>query len=162
MLFRYMGARKDQPWDYDGKNILTSSTGQINQRAHTLGLWRYILDRQRHGELGPSDRHSNTESARSIPMVIDLNEIGVKNVWVPFKGHMNLGVGSGLANGINPNGFTVTGVNVQPGYYNSVEGQASDDVSWIQRIAPVGIRRILQPLRTSRRIPSRRQSNVYI
>src|SRR5262245_56027310 len=36
MLFRYMGARKDQPWDYDGKNILSSSTGQINQRAHTL------------------------------------------------------------------------------------------------------------------------------
>src|SRR5207237_5056090 len=64
--------------------------------------------------------------------VIDLNRIGVKNVWVPFPGHMNLGVGSGLANGINPNGFTVSGVNVQPGYYNSVEGQAADDVSWIR------------------------------
>src|SRR3989454_3169475 len=36
MLVRYMGARKDQPWDYDGKNILSSSTGQVNQRAHTL------------------------------------------------------------------------------------------------------------------------------
>jgi hypothetical protein len=36
MLVRYMGARKDQPWDYDGKNILTSSQGQLNQRTHTL------------------------------------------------------------------------------------------------------------------------------
>src|SRR5262245_59887380 len=73
-----------------------------------------------------------TLNPRIHPDVIDLNDIGVKNVWVPFKGHMNFGVGSGLANGINPNGFTITGVNVQPGYYNAVEGQAADDVSWIR------------------------------
>src|SRR5262249_13775987 len=72
-----------------------------------------------------------TLNPRINPEVIDLQAIGVQNVWIPFKGHMNLGVGSGLANGINPNGFTVSGVNVQPGYYNSVEGQASEDVSWI-------------------------------
>src|SRR6516225_2248233 len=72
-----------------------------------------------------------TLNPRISPKVIDLNDIGVKNVWVPFPGHMNFGVGSGLANGINPNGFTVSGVNVQPGYYNSIEGQAAEDVSWI-------------------------------
>jgi Carboxypeptidase regulatory-like domain len=131
MLFRYMGARKDQPWDYDGKNILTSSTGQINQRAHTLVFGDTYL-------IGSGIVNAvhltgvRTLNPRVHPDVIDLNDLGVKNVWVPFAGHMNLGVGSGLANGINPNGFTVTGVNVQPGYYNSVEGQAADDVSWIR------------------------------
>jgi hypothetical protein len=131
MLVRYMGARKDQPWDFDGKTILTSTQGQINQRAHTLVFGDTYL-------IGSGIVNSihltgvRTLNPRIHPEVIDLNNLGVKNVWVPFKGHMNLGVGSGLANGINPNGFTVTGVNVQPGYYNSVEGQAADDVSWIR------------------------------
>ncbi len=137
MLFRYMGARKDQPWDYDGKNILTSSTGQINQRAHTVVFGDTYL-------IGSGIVNSvhltgvRTLNPRIHPDVIDLNDLGVKNVWVPFKGHMNLGVGSGLANGINPNGFTVTGVNVQPGYYNSVEGQAAEDVSWIRGAHQLG------------------------
>jgi hypothetical protein len=131
MLVRYMGARKDQPWDYNGKNILTSSTGQVNQRAHTLVFGDTYL-------IGSGIVNAvrltgvRTLNPRIHPDVIDLNDIGVKNVWVPFEGHMNLGVGAGLANRINPNGFTVTGVNVQPGYYNAVEGQAADDVSWIR------------------------------
>jgi hypothetical protein len=131
MLVRYMGARKDQPWDYDGKNILTSSQGQINQRAHTLVFGDTYL-------IGTGIVNAvhltavRTLNPRISPDVIDLSRIGVKNVYVPFPGHMNLGVGAGLANGINPNGFTVSGVNVQPGYYNSVEGQAADDVSWIR------------------------------
>jgi len=131
MLVRYMGARKDQPWDYDGKNILTSSQGQLNQRMHTLVFGDTYL-------IGTGIVNSvhltavRTLNPRISPKVIDLNDIGVKNVWVPFPGHMNFGVGSGLANGINPNGFTVSGVNVQPGYYNSVEGQAAEDVSWIR------------------------------
>src|SRR5262249_39167432 len=131
MLFRYMGARKDQPWDYDGKNILTSSSGQINQRAHTLVFGdTYLIG----GGIVNAVHLTavRTTNPRINPDVIDLNKIGVKNVWVPFPGHMNFGVGSGLANGINPNGFTVSGVNVQPGYYNSTEGQAADDVSWIR------------------------------
>src|SRR5438105_6046439 len=36
IFVRYMGARKDQPWDYDGSNILSSSSGQLNQRTHSL------------------------------------------------------------------------------------------------------------------------------
>jgi carboxypeptidase family protein len=131
MLVRYMGARKDQPWDYDGKNILTSSQGQLNQRMHTLVFGdTYLI-----GNGIVNSIHMTavrTTNPRISPNVIDLSEIGVQNVWIPFKGHMNLGVGSGLANGINPNGFTVSGVNVQPGYYNSVEGQVSEDVSWIR------------------------------
>jgi hypothetical protein len=131
IFVRYMGARKDQPWDFDGKNILTSSAGQINQRAHTMVLGDTFL-------IGSGMVNSfhvtgvRTLNPRIHPDVIDLNKIGVKNVWVPFAGHMNLGVGSGLANGINPNGFTVTGVNVQPGYYNATEGQVANDVSWIR------------------------------
>src|SRR5689334_18530014 len=122
MLVRYMGARKDQPWDYDGKNILTSSQGQLNQRAHTLVFGDTYL-------IGTGIVNAvhltaiRTLDPRISPTVIDLNDLGVKNVWVPFKGHMNFGV---------TNGFTVSGVNVQPGYYNTVEGQAADDVSWIR------------------------------
>src|SRR2546428_7457865 len=131
MLFRYMGARKDQPWDYDGKNILSSSTGQVNQRAHTLVFGdTYLI-----GSGVVNAVHLTvvrTLNPRINPEVIDLNKIGVKNVFVPFAGHMNMTVGSGITNGVNPNGFTVSGVNVQPGYYNSVEGQAADDVSWIR------------------------------
>jgi hypothetical protein len=131
MLVRYMGARKDQPWDYDGKNILSSSQGQVNQRTHTLVFGDTYL-------IGNGIVNSvhltaiRTLNPRINPDVIDLNDIGVKNVWVPFKGHMYLTVGSGLAGGIAPNGFSVSGVNVQPGYYNSIEGQASEDVSWIR------------------------------
>src|SRR6516162_4133838 len=137
MLFRYMGARKDQPWDFDGKNILTSSTGQINQRAHTLVFGdTYLIG----GGIVNAVHLTavRTTNPRINPDVIDLNDIGVKNVWVPFPGHMNFGVGSGLANGINPNGFAVTGVNVQPGYYNSIEGQAAEDVSWIRGAHQLG------------------------
>src|SRR5262245_34518087 len=137
MLVRYMGARKDQPWDYDGKNILTSSTGQINQRAHTLVFGDTYL-------IGSGIVNAvhltgiRTLNPRIHPDVIDLNKVGVKNVWVPFPGHMNLGVGSGLANGINPNGFTISGVNIQPGYYNATEGQAANDVSWIRGSHQIG------------------------
>jgi hypothetical protein len=131
MMLRYMGARKDQPWDYDGKNLLSSSTGQINQRAHTVVMGdTYLI-----GSGIVNAVHMTvvrTLNPRINPDIIDLNDLGVKNVWVPFKGHVNLGVGAGLANGINPNGFTITGVNVQPGYYNSVEAQAAEDVSWIK------------------------------
>src|SRR5215475_10000415 len=137
ILFRYMGARKDQPWDYDGKNILTSSTGQINQRAHTLVFGdTYLIG----GGIVNAVHLTavRTLNPRISPNVIDLQEIGVKNVWIPFKGHMNLGVGAGLANNINPNGFTVSGVNVQPGYYNSIEGQAAEDVSWIRGAHQLG------------------------
>src|SRR5215813_1944241 len=89
MLFGYMGARKDQPWDYDGKNILTSSTGQINQRAHTLVFGDTYL-------IGTGIVNAvhltgvRTLNPRIHPDVIDLNKLGVKNVWVPFSGHMNL------------------------------------------------------------------------
>jgi len=137
MLVRYMGARKDQPWDYDGKNILSSSQGQVNQRTHTLVFGDTYL-------LGSNIVNSvhltaiRTLNPRINPQVIDLNDLGVKNVWVPFKGHMNLGVGAGLGGGINPNGFTVSGVNVQPGYYNSVEGQAAEDLSWIRGSHQIG------------------------
>jgi hypothetical protein len=131
MLARYMGARKDQPWDFDGKYILTSSQGQVNQRTHTLVFGDTYL-------IGNGIVNSvhltavRTLNPRISPNVIDLSEIGVKNVWIPFPGHMYLTVGSGLAGGIAPNGFSVSGVNVQPGYYNSIEGQASEDVSWIR------------------------------
>jgi len=131
MFFRYMGARRDSSWDYDGRNILTSSIGQTNQKTHTLVFGDTYL-------LGTGTVNSlhitgiRTLNPRISPQVIDLNDIGVKNVWVPFKGHMNLGVGSGVVNLVNPNGFTVSGVNVQPGYYNSVDAEISDDMSIVK------------------------------
>src|SRR5207344_2714003 len=102
-----------------------STAGQINQRTHGLVFGdTYLIG----GGIVNAVHMTaiRTVDPRMNPLVIDLNDIGVKNVWVPFKGHMNLGVGSGLSNGINPNGFTVSGVNVQPGYYNSTEGQAAE------------------------------------
>jgi len=131
MFFRYMAARKDAPWDYDGKNILTSSHGQLNQRAHSLVFGDTYL-------IGSGTVNSlhltgiRTLNPRINPVVVDLNDIGVKNVWVPFKGHMNFGVGSGVVNGVNPNGFTISGSDVQPGVYNSVEGEISDDISLVK------------------------------
>jgi len=137
MFVRYMGARKDQSADYDGRNILSSTSGQINQRTHGLVFGdTYLI-----GSGVVNAVHATavrTVDPRVNPIVIDLNDIGVKNVWVPFRGHMNLGVGSGLSNGINPNGFTVSGVNVQPGYYDTTEGQLADDVSWIKGAHQLG------------------------
>src|SRR6266699_2546518 len=93
LFVRYMGARKDAPWDYDGKNILTSSHGQLNQRTHSLVIGdTYVL-----GNGTVNSFHATgirTLNPRINPVVVDLNDIGVKNVWVPFKGHMNFGVGS--------------------------------------------------------------------
>ena len=131
IFFRYMGARRDTSWDYDGRNILTSSAGQTNQKTHTLVIGDTYL-------LGTGTVNSlhitgiRTLNPRINPQVIDLNDIGVKNVWVPFKGHMNLGVGSGVVNSVNPNGFTISGVNVQPGYYNSIDAEISDDMSVVK------------------------------
>ena len=122
MFIRFMGARKDQPADYDGKNILTSRSGQINQRAYSLVFGDTYL----FGTGTVNALHVTavrTLNPRINPEVIDLNDLGVRNVWVPFKGHMNMGV---------TNGFTVSGVNVQPGFYNSFEAQVADDVSLIR------------------------------
>jgi hypothetical protein len=131
IFVRYMGARKDQPWDYDGHNILSSSHGQLNQRTHSLVIGDTYL-------LGSGTVNSfhltglRTLNPRINPVVIDLNDIGVKNVTVPFKGHMNFGVGSGIVNDVNPNGFTVSGSDVQPGYYNSTGLEISDDLSLVK------------------------------
>ena len=131
MFFRYMGAARNASWDYDGQNILTSSTGQTNQKTHSLVFGdTYVF-----GTGVVNSFHLTgirTVNDRIHPEIIDYNDIGVKNVWLPFKGHMRLEVGSGVVNGVNPNGFTISGVNVQPGYYNSVEGAISDDLSWIK------------------------------
>ena len=128
---RYMGAKRTASWDYDGQNILTSSTGQTNLLTHSLVIGDTFL-------LGAGMVNSlhitglRTINNRIHPEIIDYGDIGVKNIWIPFKGHMRLDVGSGVVNGVNPNGFTISGVNVQPGYYNSVEADISDDLSVIQ------------------------------
>ena len=129
MFIRFMGAKKDQPADYDGKNILSSRSGQINQRAYSMVYGHTYL----FGSGTVNSLHvtaARTLNPRINPVVIDLNDLGVKNVWVPFKGHMNLGV---------TNGFTVSGVNVQPGFYNSFEGQVADDISWIKGSHQLGV-----------------------
>ena len=128
MFIRFMGARKDQPADYDGKNILSSRSGQINQRAYSLVYGHTYL----FGTGTVNSLHvtaARTLNPRVHPEVIDLNDLGVKNVWVPFKGHMNMGI---------TNGFTVSGVNVQPGFYNSFEGQVADDISLIKGSHQIG------------------------
>ncbi len=131
LFVRYMGARKDAPWDYDGKNILTSSKGQLNQRTHTMVLGDTFL-------IGSGTVNSfhltgiRTVNPRINPIVVDLNDIGVRNVTVPFKGHMNFGVGSGVVNGVNPNGFTISGSDVQPGVYNSTGVEIANDVSLVK------------------------------
>src|SRR5207237_5252562 len=102
MFFRYMGARRDSSWDYDGHNILTSSVGQVNQRTHTLVFGdTYLLGTGTVNSLHISG--IRTLNPRIHPLVIDLNDIVVKNVYVPFKGHMNLGVWSGVVQLFNPN-----------------------------------------------------------
>ena len=122
MLVRYMGARKDQPWDYDGKNILTSSQGQINQRAHSLVVGdTYLFGAGAVNSLRVTGLR--TLDPRINPIVVDLNDIGVKNVYVPFKGHMQFTV---------TNYFQISGSGVQPGHYNTVEGQVSDDISVVK------------------------------
>ena len=122
MFIRLVAARKDQSADYDGKNILTSSAGQINQRAYSLGFGETYLM----GDGIVNALHVTavrTLNPRINPEIIDLNDLGVKNVWVPFKGHMQMSV---------TNGFTVSGSNVQPGYYNGFEGQIADDISLVR------------------------------
>jgi hypothetical protein len=128
---RYMGAKRTASWDYDGKNILTSSTGQTNQLTHSLVIGdTYLLGTGMVNALHITALR--TINDRIHPQIIDYGDIGVKNIWIPFKGHMRLDVGSGVVNGVNPNGFTISGVNVQPGYYNSVEAEISDDLNVIQ------------------------------
>lgn len=137
LFVRYMGARKDAPWDYDGNNILTSSKGQLNQRTHSMVVGDTFL-------IGSGTVNSfhltgmRTVNPRINPVVIDLNDIGVRSVTVPFKGHMNFGVGSGVVNGVNPNGFTISGSDVQPGVYNSTGVEIANDVSLIKGAHQLG------------------------
>jgi hypothetical protein len=131
IFFRYMGAKRTATADYDGENILTSSTGQTNQLAHSLVIGdTYLLGTGMVNSLHITGIRTINE--RVHPEIIDYGDIGVKNIWLPFKGHMRMEVGSGVVLGVNPNGFTVSGVNVQPGYYNSVEAVVSDDLSVIR------------------------------
>jgi hypothetical protein len=120
-FFRYVEARRFTPNDLDKSNYLTLSIGNLTQHVHSLAIGNtYLLS----SGMVSSFRATGirTKMDRTAPEVLDLSDIGVKNVFNPYPNFMRMTI---------TNGFNWS-VNIQPGHYSTVAEQVSEDLSVVK------------------------------
>ena len=128
LFVRYMQALRDVPTDYDDKNILTLSIGTSNQRVYSLVLGSTDLIGANivssfHGTI------NRTAIPKYPPTTYTLTDVGVKGLYEDVPAYSTTRV---------TNGFTITGSNANPGHYNTVSFQLSDDLSFVHGAHQVG------------------------
>jgi Carboxypeptidase regulatory-like domain len=121
LFFRYQEARRFTPNDLDPSNYLTLSIGDLTQNvfAGVVGDTYLISSRMVSSFRAAGIR---TRMNRTAPKVLDLSDIGVKNVFNPYPHFMRM---------VITNGFNWA-VNIQPGHYSTVAEQVSEDLSWVR------------------------------
>ena len=111
MFGRYMEARRNNPTDFDGKNVLSFTNGSQVQRVYSVAFGNTYLI----GSNTVNATHvtyNKTTIEKYPPNFFDLGTLGGRNVFVPYPGWMAMSV-SGTGGGFSwtaPSG---------PGYYNS-------------------------------------------
>ncbi len=129
MFWRYMGAARNPTNDFDGKNILTNRSGALQQRMYSLVLGdTYLIGSGTVSSFRATALYAT--NPRVNPDILDFEDIGVKGLYINFPGHMRFTV--------NAPGFVMTGVNVQPGHYNSTGFQFAEDISHIKGNHQIG------------------------
>ena len=127
LFARFMGANRFTPNDNDPNNWLVLSVGNLTQRVLSLVVGdTYLIG----DGLVSSFRGTLNRSKvnRTQPNAYDLSDFGVK-VYIPYPHHMKMTVA---------NGFTITGVNVQPGHYSGYALQLADDFSLVRGTHQMG------------------------
>jgi len=121
LFFRYQEARRFTPNDLDPSNYLTLSIGNLTQNVFSAVVGNtYLIS----PDMVSSFRVSGirTRLDRTAPKVLDLSDIGIKNVFNPYPHFMRM---------VITNGFNWA-VNIQPGHYSTVAEQFSEDLSWVR------------------------------
>jgi outer membrane receptor protein involved in Fe transport len=121
LFFRYQEARRFTPNDLNPSNYLTLSIGNLGQQVFSAVVGNtYLIG----AGMVSSFRLSaiRTQMQRTAPKVLDLSDIGVKNVFNPYPHFMRM---------VITNGFNWA-VNIQPGHYNTLAEQISEDLSWVK------------------------------
>jgi len=121
LFFRYQEARRFTPNDLNPSNYLTLSIGDLTQNVFSAVVGNtYLIS----SGMVSSFRMSGirTKMSRTAPKVLDLSDIGVKNVFNPYPHFMRM---------VITNGFNWA-VNIQPGHYSTVAEQVSEDLSWVR------------------------------
>ena len=125
---RYLEARRTVPNDLDRSNYLTLSIGDLTQDVYSLVLGQTYL-------IGSGTVSSfratalRTKIERINPQVLTLSDIGVKNIFNPYKGFMRLTI---------TNGFNWA-VNIQPGHYSGYGFQFAEDLSIVKGDHQIGL-----------------------
>jgi len=128
MFFRYVEARRFTPNDLQPENYLTLSIGNLTQHVHSLA----VADTYLFGAGTVSSFRATgirTKMNRTTPHVLDLSDIGVKNVFNPYPHFMRMAI---------TNGFNWS-VNIQPGHYSTVGEQLTEDVSLVRGAHQYGV-----------------------
>ena len=124
---RYELAWLDQPTDFDGKNPLTLSQGDLNSRVHSIVLGDTYL-------FGPATVSSfratfnRSKNPKTSPAMFDLHDLGV-NMFVYSPKTVRLTV---------TNGFTIGSPSSTGSIYNSTEFQLGEDISTIRGAHQLG------------------------
>lgn len=125
---RYMEARRSTPNDFDPANWLSVSIGDLKQNVYSLVLGdTYLIGS---GTVS-SFRATLNRSAmdRKTPKFGGLDQLGVRNVYIPYPGHHRM---------VIQNGFNWA-VNIQPGHYSGYAFQFSEDLSVVRDAHQIGI-----------------------
>jgi carboxypeptidase family protein len=121
LFFRYQEARRFTPNDLDPSNYLTLSIGNLGQHVFSAVVGNtYLIGTGMVSSFRATGLR--TSMVRTAPKVLDLSDIGVKNVFNPYPHFMRMTI---------TNGFNWA-VNIQPGHYASVAEQVSEDLSWVK------------------------------
>ena len=119
LFARYLGARRDQPSDYDGANVLTTSNGFLEHRVHTLALGHtYLISTRAVSSFRGGINRS--VAVKTYPRTFDLTGLEAKGVYEVMPGWTNLTVATG---------FTLAVNNTRPGFQNTTAFNLGEDLS---------------------------------
>lgn len=119
---RYMFARYENPATYDGKNVLTlSRTGQENIANSLVTGHRWLPTNTMVNSFNVT--FNRTLNDRPLPEFFTATDLG-SNIASPLKGYVGVNV--------TGNGFSVGSGGTNPGYFNSIAFQLSDDVDLVR------------------------------
>lgn len=119
---RYMFARYENPATYDGQNVLTlSRTGQENIVNSVVTGHRWLPSNTIVNSFNVT--FNRTLNDRPLPEFFTATELGSR-IASPYPGYMGINV--------TGNGFSVGAGGTNPGYFNSVAFQLSDDIDIVR------------------------------
>ena len=122
LFSRYLFARYDNPATYDGKNVLTlSRTGQENIAHSVVTGHKWLPTNTLVNSFTVT--FNRTLNDRPLPNFFTATDLGSR-IASPYPGYVGVSV--------TGNGFTVGAGGTNPGYFNSLAFQLSDDVDLIR------------------------------